>query len=150
QLLRRCLRKEKDARRRDIGDARLELEELLTAPTPGREEPEAPSSRAIGARRRQSILKYAPWLVAAGMMGVALWSLLAPRPAAERPRVSLAIPLAPPESVGGLYSPAVAISPDGREVAYVATRGNRSQLYVRSLDRLEPRAILGTESAQTP
>src|SRR5262245_53827345 len=122
RLLRRCLQKEKDKRLRDIGDARLELEELLVALDPGRGEPKASSRTSIGAGRRESIFKYLPWLVAAAMAGVALWPLLAPRPGAERPRVRLAIPLAPPESVGGVYAPAVAFSPDGTQMAYVATR----------------------------
>ena len=44
----------------------------------------------------------------------------------------------------------VAVSLDGSRVAYVATSSGRSQLFLRSVDRDEPRAIAGTEDASDP
>src|SRR5262245_33182523 len=69
RLLRRCLQKEKGRRLRDIGDARLELEE-----------PEATLARPIGAGRRESVLKQALWLLAAAVVGAGFWALVAPKP----------------------------------------------------------------------
>jgi len=47
-------------------------------------------------------------------------------------------------------NPAVAISPDGRLLAYVAVQGSVQQLYLRAMDSLEARAIPGTEGAVNP
>ena len=44
----------------------------------------------------------------------------------------------------------LALSPDGRQVAYVAVGGGRAQLYHRRLDTFESRAIEGTEGARYP
>ena len=44
----------------------------------------------------------------------------------------------------------LAISPDGRRLAYVAKRGTTRQLYVRELDRLEATPLSGTEEAHEP
>jgi Tol biopolymer transport system component len=46
---------------------------------------------------------------------------------------------------------AVAVSPDGRRVAFVAAGSDgRTQLWVRSLDALEAHALAGTEEAHAP
>jgi serine/threonine-protein kinase len=46
-------------------------------------------------------------------------------------------------------APSVAISPDGRTVAYVAHRDGTPGLYLRALEDLEAKAVPGTESATT-
>ncbi len=148
-LMRRCLRKEREARLRDIGDVRLDLEELLTAPESG-EEAGSTSAGNLRAEARPSLPLRLALLVGAGVAGAALWALLAGKPSAERPVVRMAIPLPSPESIAGVVASAVAISPDGTQLAYVASRGGRAQLYLRALDRLESRAIPGTEGADTP
>ncbi len=48
-----------------------------------------------------------------------------------------------------IASQALAISPDGRTVAYVGSGVDRL-LYVRSIDQLTPRALPGTRNATTP
>jgi len=62
----------------------------------------------------------------------------------------LTITLAPPETVIGGYAPAVAFSPDGTRLAYVAARAGRRQIYLRSVDRQEARPIPGTEGGNVP
>jgi len=44
----------------------------------------------------------------------------------------------------------LAISPDGRHVAFIAGSGSRYRLWVRSLDEVEPRPLPGTEWAASP
>ena len=44
----------------------------------------------------------------------------------------------------------VAISGDGRRIAYTAIRDGRSRLYVRRLDRFDARSVPGTEGAGQP
>jgi len=44
----------------------------------------------------------------------------------------------------------VALSSDGKQMAYVAWRGGRSQIFLRAQDRLEARPVPGTEGAHLP
>ena len=44
----------------------------------------------------------------------------------------------------------MALSPDGRRLAYAARRGGRTQLFVRDLGAREPRLVAGSEGAQHP
>jgi len=80
------------------------------------------------------------------------------RPAAsvQPPQVMrLAIPLAPDERLSvfnaNSASSSVVISPDGKQIAYVATRGSGAdQLYVRQIESSEARAVPGTLGAAAP
>ena len=64
-------------------------------------------------------------------------------------RTTLPLPPNHELDTGGGAAP-LAISPDGRRLAYVASDGTGTQLYLRRLDTFEPRAIDGTEGAQYP
>ena len=56
----------------------------------------------------------------------------------------------PPEGVGtGTYNTNVAISPNGKHVAFI-TAGSEGKLWVQDLDQREPRVIEGTEGALRP
>jgi Tol biopolymer transport system component len=44
----------------------------------------------------------------------------------------------------------VAISPDGRQLAYVAGRNRERRLYLRSLDQFDSKPLTGTEGADLP
>ena len=143
RLLRRCLEKDTKRRARDIGDVRIELDEAFAASRePGKEATRGPASR--------SMLLVAG-LVAAAAIGAAIWmsTQARPGPAPMVTRTTLALP---PDleldTSGGAFP--LAISPDGRRLAYVASDGARTQLYLRQLDTFEPRAIGGTEGAQYP
>ncbi len=59
--------------------------------------------------------------------------------------------LLPPDAALALGErPAVALSPDGRNLVYVARHSSGTQLYLRPLDRLEPAPLAGTEGASGP
>jgi DNA-binding winged helix-turn-helix (wHTH) protein/Tol biopolymer transport system component len=47
-------------------------------------------------------------------------------------------------------APAVAVSPDGQQVAWSACDANGCRLYVRPLDRLDASVVAGTEGGQAP
>ncbi|HXI20266.1 MAG TPA: hypothetical protein VNH46_04235, partial [Gemmatimonadales bacterium] len=73
----------------------------------------------------------------------------------ETRRVDLVLPdSAPIEFVGeatvGVGQTALAISPDGRSLVYVAGGAARPRLYVRPLDRFEVTPLAGTEGAFSP
>ena len=47
-------------------------------------------------------------------------------------------------------APAVAVSPDGRQIAWSACDGTGCRLYVRPLDRLDASVVAGTDGAHAP
>jgi serine/threonine-protein kinase len=126
-LLARCLTKDPSMRTHDIADARIELTDALAEPE------ESPL--------QNKIVPIAAVATAVVSIAVALWSLTrAPEPVA-RSVVRSILPLPDGES---LYEgESVAISPNGRYVAYVA--GDR--VYLRGIDELEARRVEGGEGA---
>jgi len=150
RLLRRCLEKDHRRRIRDIGDVKLELEDIASAEAPsdpGRPNPAVPApsphSRA--------------WLrsVAVGMAGVVV-GLVAGIPwqrdgaSARSNEVKFSIALPEDERIATTELGAVAMSPDGRVIVYVAGRGNTTQLMVRALDSGTARPLPGTLGAVSP
>jgi len=139
RLLRRCLRRDASQRLRDMGDARLELEEMGTAG----ETPIEPS------RRRIPIVAIAALVAAAGVLALAVvWARRAPVAEGAPAHFVVSIPQDAP--LGGLDFPSIAIAPDGTRVAYVGNRGGRTQLFVRPMDVIDPLAIAGTTDAVSP
>ena len=136
RLLQRCLERDVSRRLRDIGEARIALEPLAV---PGRvERLEVPPPVPAGAAR-------ATWLVIGALALVALaagttW-VLRPQPAALAvTRFAYALPAG--QSVA-LPAPrhAIALSPDGRRLAYVAD----GRLFARRMSESEARPVRGTE-----
>ena len=141
RLLGRCLEKDPKRRLRDIGDARLEIDEAIREPNGG--------AVAIDAARRVQPFAWA----AAGfaVAAIALVSLAAsgvwprPRPSEARP-LRLSIVHTEGSEVG-----APAISPNGRRVAYRARRSDGMPLlWVRDLASGEAQPLAGTEDASLP
>src|SRR5262245_23157423 len=56
----------------------------------------------------------------------------------------------PEPSLVSLTVPAIAISPDGKRVVLVLGSADKQQLYVRTVQSRESKAIPGTEGAGTP
>ncbi len=143
-LMRRCLRKDPKRRLRDIGDAISALDEQ-TAP--------ATSSSLAMAPVIHESRSIAPWIVA-GVMTIAAavggWmAVQRPQEMARTPvRVAIALPPSLTMFLGRGSS--VAISPDGHTVVFTGTAEQRTQLYLRSLDRFETTALPGTTGATNP
>ncbi len=161
RLLRRCLAKDPARRLRDLGDARLEIEEALAAPTV--EETPAPSPVAAPARRPAawSDRWSSPWAVAAwavlGLVLAAPWIWRSVFDRAAPPRAAAAVRLAwnlPPGAALPMTeeeSPMVAIAPDGSLLAAsLVVGGGEQRIYIRSLATLETRALPGTERGYNP
>jgi hypothetical protein len=66
------------------------------------------------------------------------------------PKARLVVALPPPDRLAGMNLPAVAVSPDGTYIAYVATRGGKQQLFLRAMDSLEAKPVPYTEGASGP
>jgi serine/threonine protein kinase len=135
RALRRCLAKDVNARFADIRDVHLDLDAASD---------DAPAvtvaTRAISWRER------ALW--GGAVVLLAALPLLRPRTTATPAsspelRVEIAIP-ATSDPVS------LAISPDGQQIAYVASPDGPSQLWIRSLQTGETRPIRGTVGATLP
>ncbi len=127
KLLRVCLERDRKQRLRDIGDARIQLEDRATSPA---------ISPPVVVRRNSWGLLAGVAVVAAILSAGLFWFL---RPVATQlPLRKLTIPTT--QQLDSSRRPLV-ISPDGSRLVYA--QGNR--LWVRSLDQLEPRDLVGSE-----
>jgi eukaryotic-like serine/threonine-protein kinase len=149
-LLQRCLQKDPKQRLRDIGDARISLDEVLA----GAPEPSSASAASVSARqnRRQIILgSSAAALIAAAIAGFCGWIL---KPTPPRPVTRTVITLPPGQRLAGFGNLVLALSADGSQLAFVATTqgkgGETQQIYLRKMDSLEANPIPGTEGAVDP
>ena len=154
RVVRTCLAKDPDERWQSAADLRRELSWIAE---PADAAPTAPALRRDP--RRWPVL--AGLLALAALAGVAVGRWLTPRPP-ELGIVHSLLDLRPAEALIGPHAlertvgmgrpsrTAIALSPDGRRLAFVARQGDRQQLYVRGLDEDEARPLPGTEGADNP
>jgi Tol biopolymer transport system component len=156
RLLTRCLKKDPKARMRDVGEARLQIEELLGGAS---EEPSVPA-----VLRRLSLWQRArPWTsagaLALGLVLVAISIIALRRAGAVRPAATpVTFTIAPPEntsfgaprSLGSGNATQVAISPDGQNIVFVAAASSGFQILLRAVATLTTRPIPGTEGGVFP
>ena len=144
-LLERCLRKEPRKRLHDIADARIELEERML--------PGGSSASALAAPVERDGRKRLAWGVGAilAMVAVAATTLPYWRNTPGGGPELIVFPIAPAENSRFIgTSPEFAISPNGRQVAFVASSNRGSKLWVRSIDAVEIRPLDGTDGARNP
>jgi serine/threonine protein kinase/Tol biopolymer transport system component len=133
-LLRRCLQRNPRDRLRDVADARFRLEELSGERVP-------PPSRAPMFSHRERLA----WLTAIAVAIVALVAWTTWHSPEEVLEARVVIPTPP------TWQPAsLAISPDNRTLAFVATFEGKSLLWLRDLDNVIARVLPGTENAVYP
>ena len=145
RVVKKCLRKDAEDRWQSARDVTDEIKWITEG---GGETGAGTSVAAVPAR--PAWLRALPWAVAVVLsivIGLAAWSL---KPLPPQPVTRTVINLPPGQRLAQLDRPAVTISPDGSQVAYVASDGGVQQLYLRPMDRLESRAVPGTEGAVNP
>jgi eukaryotic-like serine/threonine-protein kinase len=143
RVLKKCLEKDPDDRWQTARDLRDELAWVAggSAEVP-RQVEASPRSR------RRPMLIWGGALLLAALAAYDGWEL---KPAPARPLSRFVIGLARDEHFANLDTPAVAISPDGAKVVYVASRGSGpAQLFLRPLDALKAEPAAGTEGAASP
>jgi serine/threonine protein kinase len=142
KLLSRCLEKDRRERLPDIGAARLELKDART----GSAIEGAPLTRVP---RRRAIV---PWLLfaLASLAAVVAAGYAVGTRQPPDPRVYKTF-IIPPAPLSGAPALRLAISPDGRRLAFVApdSTGN-TVLWVRRLDDSTARAVPDTVNASSP
>jgi serine/threonine-protein kinase len=101
-------------------------------------------------RRRGTVLALGGLIVGAVISALAVWGLMRERPVKLQSVTRFAVTL-PWDQELARNAPPIAISPDGKFLAYVAhSGGGYPQLYLRPLDRLEAVVVPGTERAADP
>jgi serine/threonine-protein kinase len=176
-LIQRCLDKDRHARIGDIAVARFLLSghailARASSSASASASAFAPASAAAAAARvpgaaatgwRQTLAR--PWVIAAVLGGLLAGTLvgwfLPRRAAGALPVTHLQMGVSPADTLVSSNASArpsrtaMALSPDGRVVAFSGMRGNMSQgvvtqLYVRALDRADATPVPGTEGATAP
>ena len=139
RLLRRCLEKDPKRRLRDIGEARLTLEDPTSSLPEAKGQQAAPrASSAPGSLWRRALPIAGTALVVGAAASYLTWSF---RPPASIPVVTRFPIVLPDDQAATRQNVAVvAISPDGARIVYAANR----QLYLRSMSDLEAKPIPGT------
>jgi len=141
-LLRRCLQKDPRRRLHDIADARLEIEDALTGA--------AASPAPVPVIAQPRIRVWVAWTLLV-LAGLALAALTIPatlyfRRAAPQLVVTRLDVVIPPTSDPFSF----ALSPDGRQLAFVATVEGGPRLWLRPLDQVTAQPLAGTEGASYP
>ena len=141
RLLRRCLAKNPKNRLSDAAVARIEIDDA--ASSGGRDDDPLARSRGIFARPSMLVAVGVPLIVAALSLAAFEWSRNAPPVALPETRLEIATPpTTDPVSL--------AVSPDGRKVAFVARSDQRSTLWVYDLRDGTRKRLPQTEGARFP
>jgi len=137
ELLQRCLVKDDQRRLRDIGEARLVLEDgMKAAPEAASAAPPKPQWSAL------------PWAITAVAIAVAAWTSSHRTGSGAASGSAMHFEIAYPrnvEPITGLQG-GFAISPDGQSVAMIGVREGVRRPYIRRLDRPEATEISDTEN----
>src|SRR5262245_23256445 len=141
RLVRRCLEKRPERRFQTASDLGFALEELSALSGARLEAAVVGPARLFGQARLA-------WAVAAalllGMLGLT-WAYFTRQPTADALEMKSSI--LPPEKTS---FDQVAVSPDGRRLAFTAATGGKVQLWVRAFNSAEVKPLAGTEGASFP
>jgi eukaryotic-like serine/threonine-protein kinase len=144
-----CLEKNPAQRFQSTGDVAFALESLS-----GLSSNRTLAEELTAAVPRRNPHSWLPWIITAAL----LLALIAALPFAvaylrrsptEESVIRLSVSLPDKVTMSGT-TPAVAISPDGRQIAFVATREGQNSLWVRSLDSFTPKSLAAMEISGSP
>jgi Tol biopolymer transport system component/tRNA A-37 threonylcarbamoyl transferase component Bud32 len=142
RILAKCLAPDPENRWQSARDLRTNLEWVLNA-----------ADEAEIVQSKTAVYQWVPATIAAAVLAAAIaigaTIFLRPTPLQETIRLSILPP------AGTTFSDVVtagppALSPDGRQIAFVAEQSGQQQLWVRSLNSLTARALPGTDGSRAP
>jgi len=146
-LIERCLDRDKMRRLRDIGEARIAIEDVIANPDEG-----VAAALPLGDGSARVARRW-PWMVTALAIVLAVVGFVwtpgtSPVPTEPVRRFAVEMPNSGNTRQGdGL---AIAISSDGRSIVTRAGAGADDMLYIRSIGDFDPKPIEGTTSGRNP
>ena len=145
RLVMKCLAKEPERRWQAASDVCDELKWIVESGT------QAAIATAAASPGQWNWRKTLVWatggLAACVLVGLAAWNLK-PTPALAVSHTVITLPA--DQRLAALDQPALAVSPDGRNIVYVAVQAGTRQLFLRPLSSQEVKPIAGTEGAVAP
>jgi Tol biopolymer transport system component/tRNA A-37 threonylcarbamoyl transferase component Bud32 len=156
KVLRRCLQKKPEQRFHSAHDLAFALEALSTLSGSQREIVTSPVGIPTTRGARLFANARLAWIVVAGLLLGFLAALpfaiahFRQAPPGSPPIVRYDIPGPAKTTLGLVRWPAIALSPDGSTVAFVATAEGVNRLYIRRRDETEVNPLPGTEGAADP
>jgi len=141
RLLRRCVERDPKQRLRDIGDARIAIEECLA-------EPQAETS--VGRTSKRGVLL---WLLAGALAIALIITLWAPRRVSrqEQGLVRMDVDLGSSAVLDAIFGASVILSPDGKRLVFISTGPDgQRRLSTRRLDQSAATPLAGTEGGYEP
>jgi serine/threonine-protein kinase len=152
-LIGRCLTKDPRHRLQAIGEARIAIENVISHPN--RHARLEPSPRTPAYIPRPAWHSALPWVLVVAFAGATLMAWAPWRTTPSAVPLQLSTELGDDVSIAVGREDALALSPDGRVVAFVARKGadGNAQVYVRRLGELkvmQATALAGTDGAESP
>jgi eukaryotic-like serine/threonine-protein kinase len=139
-LIRACLAKDPEDRWQSAHDVMAELRWIA-------ERSSGSGVAALGPGPPRRLRRERAVAGAAVLLALGLAAALALRPRAGGPEMTRFVVLSP---LDGDFAPGLAVSPDGRQLAFVAGAQGRREIWVRPLASLEARPLPGTDGARFP
>jgi Tol biopolymer transport system component len=141
-VVERCLAKAPDDRWQTARDVKMELQWIAGGSDTRRQ--------VTASRPRRRVSEYIAWTAAALAMVLAAGLFLSNRPALPQIiRWTVTLPVGTTVAVGREFT-TLAVSPDGRKLAFVAVTDGRYSLWWRSIDDVTPTRLAQTEGGVSP
>jgi serine/threonine protein kinase/Tol biopolymer transport system component len=149
RVVKKCLAKQPERRWQDASDLCDEFKWIAEGGSHIGLAPTVPAKGIRALSRRALILSLSTLVLGAAIASLAVWNLK-PSPSPQ-PVIRTAITLPPGQQLAGLqFGPAVALSPDGTRLAYIARQNGIQQVYLRAMGSLDAKPLPGTEGAIDP
>jgi serine/threonine-protein kinase len=153
-IIAKALAKDPDTRYQHVDEMPVDLKTIKASPS-GISRVSTTTGVAAGApptaRWRQWMLFVLIGLMVGALLDrVTVWFLMNSTPSTRGPLARFVVTLPSREQLVGVIGSEVALSPDGMHFAYVGVGVEGTQLFLRAMDQLDARPILGTEGARSP
>ncbi len=150
-LIRRCMEKDQQKRLYSMVDVVIEISETIQLPqlVPPVTSTAGVAKTQVGKRMLVGIVSACLAIVIFSISLITLISKSQPTPISQ-PIYSDKFEIPPDVRLAIFPGNGIAISPDGKNIAYIAENDENQRLFVRPVDKLESTPLFGTEDATYP